>query len=29
MSIDTGSSDIFIKGENTTGDPEIRYKCGQ
>jgi len=29
MSIDSGSSDIFIKGENATGKPKRRYHCGQ
>ena len=27
--MDTGSSDIWIKGENATGKPKERYKCGQ
>lgn len=29
MSIDSGSSDIFIKGENAAGKPKRRYHCGQ
>jgi hypothetical protein len=29
MGIDSGSSDIWIKGENSQGEPTIRYKCGQ
>jgi hypothetical protein len=28
LSIDTGSSDIFIKGESSAGLPLNRYKCG-
>lgn len=29
MSIDSGSSDIFIKGEDSKGKPKKRYHCGQ
>ena len=29
MSIDSGSSDIFIKGQKSQGKPKIRYHCGQ
>ena len=25
--MDTGSSDIFIKGEGTKGQPETKYEC--
>jgi len=28
MAIDSGSSDIFIKGENAIGEPKERYHCG-
>ncbi len=28
MSIDSGSSDIFIKGEKSKGKPKIKYQCG-
>lgn len=28
MSIDSGSSDIFIKGEKSQGKPKQRYHCG-
>jgi len=28
MQIDSGSSDIFIKGEKSIGEPKIRYQCG-
>ena len=28
MSIDSGSSDIFIKGEKSSGKPKIKYHCG-
>lgn len=27
LNIDTGSSDIFIKGENSPGQPEKKYTC--
>lgn len=29
MTIDSGSSQIFIKGENAKGEPKERYLCGQ
>lgn len=29
MTIDTGSSDIYIKGEHSRGVPGKRYVCGQ
>jgi hypothetical protein len=29
MDIDSGSSDIFIKGEDSIGLPKKRYHCGQ
>jgi hypothetical protein len=29
MDIDSGSSDIFIKGEDSVGLPKKRYHCGQ
>ena len=29
LSMDTGSSDIFIKGENTTGEPKKKYQSGE
>lgn len=29
MSIDSGSSDIFIKGESSVGKPKIKYHCGE
>lgn len=29
MQIDSGSSDIFIKGEQAKGQPKNRYQCGQ
>lgn len=29
MTIDSGSSDIFIKGENASGKPKNRFHCGQ
>lgn len=27
LNIDTGSSDIFIKGENSPGNPAVKYTC--
>ena len=27
LSIDTGSSDFFIKGENITGEPAVKFSC--
>ena len=27
LNIDTGSSDLFIKGENSKGKPAIKYTC--
>lgn len=27
LNIDTGSSDLFIKGENTPGSPAQKYSC--
>ncbi len=29
MTMDTGSSDVFIKGENSPGDPKKRYVSGE
>jgi len=29
MGIDSGSSDIFIKGEDSKGKPVKRYHCGK
>lgn len=29
MQIDSGSSDIFIKGEKAIGQPRKRYQCGE
>ena len=27
LNVDTGSSDIFIKGQGTVGNPKIKYNC--
>jgi hypothetical protein len=27
LNVDTGSSDIFIKGQNTPGNPPVKYSC--
>ena len=27
LNIDTGSSDLFIKGEQTEGVPQVKYQC--
>lgn len=29
LQVDTGSSDLFIKGEQTNGNPPKKYQCGQ
>jgi hypothetical protein len=27
LNVDTGSSDLFIKGENSPGSPTVKYTC--